>query len=108
MAFALTSEKVALLDTLVGVPLTITLLAGVAVSGWVQRVCRELGEISYPLYILHYPLFQLCFELTNLRNLHPALQVVFVGLLALGLAAFFARFDRAVRARWSARTMRPA
>ena len=108
LAFALTSPKVALLDTLVGVPLTITLLAGVEVSGWSQRVCRELGEISYPLYILHYPLFQLCYELTSLRDLHPALQVVLVGALALGLAALFAKLDRAVRARWSSRTTRSA
>jgi peptidoglycan/LPS O-acetylase OafA/YrhL len=108
LAFALTSPKVALLDTLVGVPLTITLLAGVEVSGWAQRVCRELGEISYPLYILHYPLFQLCFELTSLRDLHPALQVGLVGVLALALAAWFAKLDRAVRARWSSRATRPA
>jgi len=108
LAFAMSSPKAALLNTLVGVPLTITLLAGVDVGGLAQRVCHQLGEISYPLYILHYPLFQLCYELTGLRHVHPVMQVVLVGLLALALAALFAKLDRAVRARWSARTKRPA
>jgi peptidoglycan/LPS O-acetylase OafA/YrhL len=108
LAFAMTSPKAALLNTLVGVPLTITLLAGVDVRGWAQRASRLLGEISYPLYILHYPLFQLCFELTSLRDLRPELQVVLVGLLSLALAALVAKLDRAARARWSSRAPRPA
>jgi peptidoglycan/LPS O-acetylase OafA/YrhL len=108
LAFALSSPKVALLDTLIGVPLTITVLAGVEVGGWARAVCRQLGEISYPLYIVHYPLFQLCFELTRLRELHPAVQVGLVGVLAVVLAALLAKLDRAVRARFSARAPQPA
>ena len=108
LAFAMSSPKVALLDTLIGVPLTITLLAGVEVGGWARTICRQLGEISYPLYIVHYPLFQLCYELTRLRELPPALQVAVVALPALVFAALLAKLDRAVRARWSARTPRPA
>jgi peptidoglycan/LPS O-acetylase OafA/YrhL len=36
-------------------PVLVSMGAGGTVSGWLGKVCRFSGEISYPIYITHYP-----------------------------------------------------
>lgn len=36
-------------------PIVVAIGAGGTVSGWREKVCKFLGDISYPIYITHYP-----------------------------------------------------
>jgi peptidoglycan/LPS O-acetylase OafA/YrhL len=47
------------------VPLVVPLLASVRLSpaGLAAKACRALGELSYPLYVLHVPVCRLVYEL---------------------------------------------
>lgn len=36
-------------------PLLVSMGAGGTVSGWLGKLCKFSGEISYPIYITHYP-----------------------------------------------------
>ena len=75
--------------------------------GWQGRLCRFVGELSYPLYIIHYPFIYLFAHWnwsTNpapvLRGLVAAALYVFVVALAYALMRWY---DRPVRAWLSKR-----
>jgi peptidoglycan/LPS O-acetylase OafA/YrhL len=95
--FLSSSLQLAMVNTLVLAPLTIAATAGQQLGGLLRRACSWLGELSYPLYIVHYPLFQLAYEMFGLRSVDPRLQVLSVGTLAIGIAWALARADRALR-----------
>jgi peptidoglycan/LPS O-acetylase OafA/YrhL len=97
IGFLSSKSMVALANALFVVPLAILSAAGLQARGRGLALCQWLGNISYPLYIVHYPLFQLAFEL-GLRTVDPKRQVAAVGLLAIGLAWMLARGDRALQA----------
>jgi peptidoglycan/LPS O-acetylase OafA/YrhL len=88
-------------------PLVLAAGAGVArVEGWLGRICRLAGELSYPVYIIHYP-FIYIFAHWNWST-HPSKPLlatvagalyVGVGLLAFALSRWY---DRPLRA-WLSR-----
>ena len=90
-----------MVNTLVLAPLTIAATAGQQLGGLLRRACSWLGELSSPLYIVHYPLFQLTYEMSRLRSVDPRLQVLSVGTLAIGIAWALARADRALPVRYA-------
>ena len=95
-------------------PLLVMTGAGSTISGKSQKICQFLGNVSYPLYITHYPLIY--FQMSWLRR-HPILDptaaepvagavslgvhiafCVCIFLLAIGIAwALFKLYDEPVR-----------
>jgi len=77
-----------------------------SVGGWLGRLCNFMGELSYPLYIIHYPFIYL-FAHWNwsthptplLRGIVVAADYLFVVALAYALMRWY---DRPVRA-WLSR-----
>eukprot|EP01037_Dinobryon_pediforme_P025401 gene25400-biopygen15211 len=51
-------------------PAMIVLGAGIELDGWVRRIALWLGYISYPVYVLHQPIYLV---LEHLADRHPAL-----------------------------------
>ena len=70
----------------------IVVLGAGSTAGRSQRLCRWLGEISYPLYLTHYPLVYLQ---TAWANAHPDAPTathafVYVAVFALSLLTAYA------------------
>ena len=64
-------------------PLIVAMGAGdSATEGFPKRLCKFFGEISYPMYITHYPLIYV-YTAWVTRNKIPAAQGAVVGLLLL-------------------------
>jgi peptidoglycan/LPS O-acetylase OafA/YrhL len=85
-------------------PLVVWLGAGGQLAGaGAARLCRLFGEVSYPLYITHYPLLQLYTAwVRNYRVSIPCRLAVAGGTLALAVALAYAclkLYDEPVR-RW--------
>ncbi len=92
---------------LVVFPVTVAMGAGSVISGGKsERVCKFLGEISYPLYITHYPLIYVqmsgakILESMNAPDSAHILMSVFVGVAAVAIAyASLKLWDLPVRER---------
>ena len=87
----------------IGLLSPLVVLGGTAYGGsrLVQRVCRGLGALSYPVYALHYPIF--CW-LNGLYRVtgheHSGAEVPFIVGLVIGIsAAALIFYDQPVR-RW--------
>ena len=97
-----------LLGSLVLAPLAILTGAMVKVEGGAKGICAQLGEISYPLYLLHLPLYQLAFLLIDFRGVERMVPGIIVGIVALLIAALAGSVDRRLRARIALRRDRSA
>jgi peptidoglycan/LPS O-acetylase OafA/YrhL len=67
---------------LVMFPLIVSMGAGSKVTGKSVAVCKFLGQISYPLYITHYPLIYM--QIAWARN-HPQAPLGHVIMLSIGV-----------------------
>jgi len=83
-------------------PLIVCLGAGGQLKGtYSTRICRFLGEISYPIYITHYPLIYLYTAWVgdkhfSLAQAYPGALLVFFGSIALAYASL-KLYDQPVR-----------
>ncbi len=79
---------------MVAVPLLIAALASVPVSGKTLRACQVAAAWSYPLYVIHFPLYRLGAALLPLEAISPEGRIVLMATAALGAAALVHRLDR--------------
>jgi peptidoglycan/LPS O-acetylase OafA/YrhL len=89
-------------------PLIVAMGAGASITGQVSnRLCRFLGDISYPLYITHYPLIYV-YTAWVTRNKIPAAYGAVVGVLLVSASILIAYtclkvYDEPIRAYFSRR-----
>lgn len=69
----------ALINTFIFLPLTVVLMSTVPVSGVAKALCKTLGDLSYPLYVLHFPIYRLVFGLSEVKSLSPVAQTLLIG-----------------------------
>ena len=90
-------------------PLIVWVMAHVRLTGIARRAAIWLGEISYPLYLIHLPLYPFLFpRIGTWLGIWPRLgwQVMLVGVITVLLAwGLFLIYDRPVR-RWLTRRWR--
>ena len=95
--FAIGSPKVAFVNSLTLVPLSVALLCSVSIEGIGKGICKVLGELSYPLYVIHFPIYRLVFESFEIRVLNPIVQTLVVAGISIVLALLLARADQELR-----------
>ena len=89
-------------NALVLMPLAIVFLSRLPVDGWVRSLCAELGELSYPLYIVHFPVYRLAYNLSDLGSMPLVTQVLVTSALSVIVALLLAQADRRWRQRLQA------
>ncbi|TDK66523.1 acyltransferase family protein [Sapientia aquatica] len=87
----------ALIWSFIIAPIVIVLLSRIEISGFCQRICKILGEISYPLYIIHLPIFLLIFEFSNLHSYSLKAQLISLVSVTLIITVVFIYLDNWIR-----------
>ncbi|MEZ0607267.1 acyltransferase family protein [Fibrella sp. WM1] len=76
------------LVVIVGFPVLIAMGAASSLSARWQSVCKWLGEISYPLYMVHYPFLWILLSYMEVQKPSPDQLKVIMPLMGLGLLVF--------------------
>jgi peptidoglycan/LPS O-acetylase OafA/YrhL len=87
------------LNVIVMAPMAVVLAARTETPRALVKVFRKLGELSYPLYICHIPVWMLVLMLPKPDGMPGFLQTLQVCLVAMACAALLMRVDRAIRMR---------
>jgi peptidoglycan/LPS O-acetylase OafA/YrhL len=92
-----TSKHAALIASVCWAPFVISIAKDIEPPDCLRRACAHLGEISYPLYITHYPIFKLVSSLDALNSTHIVLRTALCLAPCLLAAMAFNRLDHWVR-----------
>ena len=87
-------------------PTVILLTSRLALDGTTARACAWLGELSYPLYITHFPIRRLLHEIDAVAALPDSARFSITAAVALTAAVLFADADRRLRQRLARRRPR--
>lgn len=96
-SYAFDSSLVSMFSLFLLAPFVVLANAKITFNGYVESVCTWLGDISYPLYIVHWPIFQLLYLFGHLESLTLSLRVFVMGMIAVMFAWIFSIIDRKVR-----------
>ncbi|MEQ1591915.1 MAG: acyltransferase [Thiobacillaceae bacterium] len=69
--YAINSSLVSMFSLFVLAPFVVLANAKITFNDYAERLCTWLGDISYPLYIVHWPIFQLLYLFGHLEGLPP-------------------------------------
>ncbi|PXW97978.1 peptidoglycan/LPS O-acetylase OafA/YrhL [Sphaerotilus hippei] len=103
LSFMTKSGAIALAVSLVVAPLAIWAASTLAIEqGPMRAACTRLGELSYPLYVVHFPVYRLMYEIPGVAGLGPVAQTAVTALGSVAVAAALIPLDRALRRRLTA------
>ena len=91
-------QKTTRFNSIALIPLLLVLASAIKIESrpW-QWVCKVLGDISYPLYITHIPMYRLFLQIPILRTLSPMGQTAVMICLCILVALFLASIDKRLR-----------
>jgi len=90
--------KRALLNSITLIPLIVALASAVKIEkgGW-KALCKALGNISYPIYIVHFPVYRLVWHSQFFQSMTPVSQTMAVCAICLVIAHMLATIDAWLR-----------
>jgi peptidoglycan/LPS O-acetylase OafA/YrhL len=99
--FAINSSLTSMFSLFILAPFIVLANAKITFSGYTENICTWLGDISYPLYIVHWPIFQLLYMFGYMENLPSPLRVIAMGLVTVILAWLLGIADKNIRVKLS-------
>jgi peptidoglycan/LPS O-acetylase OafA/YrhL len=97
LPMTLGGNALACVTAAVMVPVTILVCARVRVDGRLQRLCQELGRISFPLYMTHFTMIILVNMAIEGLGVTGVAPVVFVAPLSIAAAYLLSRCELRLR-----------
>lgn len=105
LCFFSSKGAIALTNALIFAPILIAIFAKIPVSDKGVGICKFLGDISYPLYVTHFPMYRLLYESAFMQNLSPIAQTFAFAAISILVAVMLVKIDEAVRANLKSRKL---
>ncbi len=99
LAFCVSVTPLKMVPLFALAPLAVLFSAKVDVQGPAADFFKFLGDLSYPLYIVHWPVFQLLYLFVDFGQLGPYYKLAAMSLVTMGFAWALIYVDRYVRVR---------
>ncbi|OLZ77877.1 Acyltransferase family [Chromobacterium violaceum] len=98
IAFFSSSSKVAFFNSIVIAPLSVYFLSQLTHKhGIKSKICSILGDISYPIYILHFPIYRLLHPILSLYISTQATIITIASIFTFILSFISLRIDNSLR-----------
>ena len=90
---------VSLVNSFVFMPITIVFLASLKITGFMKTACTQIGELSFPLYIIHVPIATLLYtQFKYINAVNPIARIMCLSLATLVAAFILNQQDKKIRA----------
>ena len=83
------------------VPASIICLATTEVDGWIKKICNYLGGISYPLYIVHLPIFLLVTSIPLISSLDLRIEFLVLVIVTILITSALSPLEKRMRSKIS-------
>ena len=93
------NRRLVFFDSITLIPMTVVVMSGVQVEGVFKTLCGIFGKVSYPLYILHYPIYRVAFLDAGFKQLNPVAQTFLVSVVSVTVSLLMVPVDSKLR-RW--------
>lgn len=99
--FALGGGKTALINSATLIPLAVFLCSNFQLKGRLQNICKAMGDLSYPLYILHFPIFRIFILFAENNTLGPTTNLLIYLAICVAVSYSVVGLDAKVRSALS-------
>jgi len=89
--------KLGLINMFLLSPMLVLLSANIAFNDVGNKICTHLGDLSYPLYIMHVPIYHFMFNFEPISKLAPVPKIAAIALTAIMISSLLIRADQIVR-----------
>jgi peptidoglycan/LPS O-acetylase OafA/YrhL len=95
--FTVDNDNLDLFNAMFMAPLAIWLCAGLRPGPLGRRLCKALGELSYPLYIVHMPVYLLAVHVCHVNQFSLLVQLLATSIASVAAARILAVVDLRIR-----------
>lgn len=93
------SKNLALFASAFIAPCVIAVTKDLQLPDSVEKLGNSLGELSYPLYITHFPIYKALSSGDFMANQHILVRTLLTTAICMMLASLFGKIDQAIRKR---------
>ena len=95
--FFQSSHEIAFLGSIFLIPATVVFACTVKIDNFFLKFFKILGDLSYPIYVIHFPVMIFLLNMEFVKNTNSIYQLLFVSGFCVMISFFMIDFDLKIR-----------
>lgn len=95
--FFTNNHEVSFLSTIFLIPISIIFAASFNLVSYSRKICKILGDLSYPIYVIHFPFFVFIDQIGVFEDYFPAQKIGITSMLCIVISFIIVDFDINIR-----------